>query len=49
MIIRNKMGKTTIKGIGSAGTNKQLKSSKKDSIAEIKQNCQAFELLSECR
>jgi hypothetical protein len=36
MIIRNKMGKTTIKGIGSAG--KQLKSSKKDSIAEIKQN-----------
>ena len=30
------MGKTTIKGISSAGTNK-LKSNKKDSIAEIKQ------------
>lgn len=49
MVIRNKMGKTTIKGIGSAGTNK-LKSSKKDSIAEIKQTAyQAYELLSECK
>ena len=33
MIIKNKMGKTTIKGIGSAGTNKQLKSSEKERIA----------------
>ena len=49
MIIRNKMGKTTIKGIGSAGNNKKLMSSKKDSIVEIKQNSQAYELLSECR
>jgi hypothetical protein len=34
MVIRNKVGKTTIKGIASAGNNKLFSS--KDSLAEIK-------------